>query len=133
LLATISFLAELGGSINHHTPLTYYRIRCGEMFTLAGPDVVLCPACGGPPEAVARSIEGEQVGPALTVLADMDSAPAPVAVKDSSDGWQIGDVILDLYVVKPVYEGGEKKPRHEGGGMGVVYVSTTAAGRLTWP
>jgi WD40 repeat protein/serine/threonine protein kinase len=82
----------------------HYCISCGEAFNPANSEVVLCPACGGPPKA----------GPEPPIeLTQAVISPLPVVEgSEVRSNWQVGDVILDTYEVKHIFTSG---------GMGLVY------------
>jgi serine/threonine protein kinase len=108
--------------------LTFYCILCGREFRSRDAETVICPACGGPPEAPApdQPVGTELVSapqatdgtpssrPQGTVVMDESavSARARAAAGDAPLEWKEGDVILDLYEVKGTLGSGA---------MGIVY------------
>jgi hypothetical protein len=69
---------------------------CGREFRPRDADTVICPDCGGPPEAPAPSQPQETV----SSNGSQGMAQANRQVSTSPQEWQEGDVILDLYEVK---------------------------------
>jgi WD40 repeat protein len=86
---------------------THYCISCGEPFETADPKMVLCPACGGEPGGTTPE------APDVTQAASSPLAPLPGGEESQAVfAWQEGDVILDTYEVKHIFDQGA---------MGLVY------------
>ena len=75
---------------------TLFCIICGREFRPRDADTVICPDCGGPPEAPAPSQPQET----MSGNGSQRMAQANRQVSTSPQEWQEGDVILDLYEVK---------------------------------
>ena len=69
---------------------------CGREFRPRDAETLICPDCGGPPEAPAPSQPQETV----SSNGSQGMAQANRQVSTSPQEWQEGDVILDLYEVK---------------------------------
>jgi serine/threonine protein kinase len=69
---------------------------CGREFRPRDADTVICPDCGGPPEAPAPS----QPQGTVSSNGSQGMVQANRQVSTSPQEWQEGDVILDLYEVK---------------------------------
>jgi WD40 repeat protein/serine/threonine protein kinase len=84
--------------------LTHFCVSCGEPFHATNSEVVLCPSCGGPPEALPE--------PPIELT---HAVVSPLSVGERlgvRSNWQVGGVILDTYEVKHIFTSG---------GMGLVY------------